>query len=82
MPACYVWKCDCGIEWKTFHSDDKPKQMHVCMCKQRHEVTGVITHLFYSPNPTLEINQDGTQVAPLGSKNVCLKSDVFQTSRC
>jgi len=43
MPACYVWKCDCGIEWKTFRSDDDKEQLHVCKCKRRRMVTGVIT---------------------------------------
>ena len=62
MPACYVWKCDCGIEWKTFRSDDEQKQVHVCSCKRRHEVRGAITHLFYSPNPKLTINQVWNEV--------------------
>jgi hypothetical protein len=28
MPASYVWKCDCGIEWKTF-SDHRQKQVQL-----------------------------------------------------
>jgi len=33
----------CGIEWKTFRSDDDKEQLHVCKCKLRRMVTGVIT---------------------------------------
>ena len=64
MPACYVWKCDCGIEWKTFHSDHEHKQIHLCMCKRGHEVTGVITHLFYSSNPEQPMDQAWNEVPP------------------
>jgi hypothetical protein len=62
MPACYVWKCDCGIEWKTFRSLDGHKQLHVCMCKRRREVPGVITHLFYSPNPQPQMDDAWNEV--------------------
>jgi hypothetical protein len=57
MPAYYIWKCECGVEWKTFRSEGEQKRPHVCMCKRRHEVRDEITHLFYSSNPTLGISQ-------------------------
>jgi hypothetical protein len=62
MPACYVWKCDCGIEWKTFRSVGEQKQLHVCMCKRRHEVAGAITHLFYSSNSQQPMDQSWNEV--------------------
>jgi hypothetical protein len=71
MPACYVWKCDCGIEWKVFRSPNEEKQIHTCMCKRRHELTGVVTHLFYLPDPKLTINQDWNEV-PKSQIEECL----------
>jgi hypothetical protein len=62
MPACYLWKCDCGIEWKTFRIADHEIQTHVCVCKRKHEVRGLITHLFYSPIHELDINQVWNEV--------------------
>jgi hypothetical protein len=37
-------------------------QLHVCMCKRRREVPGAITHLFYSPNPQLQMDQAWNEV--------------------
>jgi hypothetical protein len=62
MPACYIWKCDCGIEWKTFRSAREQKQVHVCMCKRRYEVAGSVTHLFYSSNPQHPMDQSWNEV--------------------
>jgi hypothetical protein len=75
MPACYIWKCECGIEWKTVRNMDGKKQVHVCMCKRRHNVPGVITHLFYSRNPQQTLDQLWDEVPRSKFREHLTKSD-------
>jgi len=62
MPAVCVWKCFCGIQWKTIDAAEGPRQTHLCSCKRTHEVTGVVTSIFHSTCPNLPIDEQWIEV--------------------
>jgi hypothetical protein len=64
MQACYVWKCECGIEWKCLRNTEELKQTHVCLCARQHELNGVVAHLFYSTSFTQMLNEQWREVPP------------------
>ena len=70
MPVCYVWKCECGIEWKVFRSPNEEMEIHTCTCKRMRELTRVVTRLFYLPDPKLTMNQDWNEVPKSRSRDV------------
>jgi hypothetical protein len=62
MEASYIWKCGCGLEWRTFRNIDGPMQTHVCRCKRTHAVTGGIIQLFYSNRHLLPLDDTWIEV--------------------
>lgn len=54
MAAVVVWRCDCGVEYKTVFEPTTKAMAIRCAtesCKTRHIITGKVTQFFLQTTP-------------------------------